>query len=40
MTSLPLYQLGSFQFNLPNGSPQNVDRNDAYRWEQQDRLLR
>jgi phage protein U len=40
MTSLPLYQLGSFQFNLPNGSPQTVDRNDAYRWEQQDRLLR
>lgn len=40
MTSLPLYQLGSFQFNLPNGSPQTVDRNDSYRWEQQDRLLR
>lgn len=36
----PLYQLGSFQFDLPNGSPQSIDWSDDYRWEQQDRLLR
>jgi phage protein U len=39
MTS-PLFQLGEFQFDLRNGAPQSVDWNDAYRWEQQDRLLR
>lgn len=39
MTS-PLFQLGDFQFDLRNGAPQSVDWNDAYRWEQQDRLLR
>lgn len=38
--SKPLYQLGDFQFDLPNGSPQSIDWNDDYRWEQQDRLLR
>jgi phage protein U len=36
----PLYQLGSFQFDLPNGVPQTVDRTSAYRWEEQGRLLR
>lgn len=39
MTS-PLFQLGEFQFDLRNGAPQTVEWNDAYRWEQQDRLLR
>lgn len=36
----PLYQLGSFQFDLPNGVPQSLDRTAEYRWETQDRLLR
>lgn len=36
----PLFQLGSFQFDLPNGAPQTLDRTAAYRWEVQDRLLR
>lgn len=36
----PLFQLGSFQFDLPNGVPQTVDRSAAYRWEEQSRLLR
>ena len=36
----PLFQLGSFQFDLPNGVPQTLDRTAAYRWETQDRLLR
>jgi phage protein U len=36
----PLFQLGSFQFDLPNGAPQTVDRDAAYRWEEQGRLLR
>ena len=36
----PLFQLGSFQFDLPNGVPQTLDRTAAYRWEVQDRLLR
>ena len=39
MTS-PLFQLGSFQFDLPNGVPQTLDRQASYRWEVQDRLLR
>lgn len=39
MTS-PLFQLGSFQFDLLNGAPQSVDWNDSYRWEEQERLLR
>ena len=36
----PLFQLGSFQFDLPNGVPQTLDRTATYRWEVQDRLLR
>lgn len=36
----PLFQLGSFQFDLPNGVPQTLDRQAEYRWETQDRLLR
>lgn len=36
----PLFQLGSFQFDLPNGVPQTLDRTAEYRWELQDRLLR
>lgn len=35
-----LYQLGSFQFNLQEGSPNTVDRQLAWRWPQQDRLAR
>jgi phage protein U len=40
MTSRPLFQLGSFQFDLPNGVPQTLDRTAEFRWESQDRLLR
>ena len=36
----PLFQLGDFQFDLPNGVPQTLDRTAEFRWEQQDRLLR
>jgi phage protein U len=36
----PIFQLGSFQFDLPNGVPQSLDRTAEYRWETQDRLLR
>lgn len=36
----PLFQLGSFQFDLPNGVPQTLDRSASYRWEEQGRLLR
>lgn len=36
----PLFQLGSFQFDLPNGAPQTLERTAEYRWESQDRLLR
>lgn len=36
----PLFQLGSFQFDLPNGVPQSLERTAEYRWEIQDRLLR
>lgn len=36
----PLYQLGDFQFDLPNGVPQTLDYSAEYRWEAQDRLLR
>lgn len=36
----PLFQLGSFQFDLPNGVPQSFDRTADYRWEVQERLLR
>ena len=36
----PLFQLGDFQFDLPNGVPQSLDRTAEFRWEQQDRLLR
>ena len=36
----PLFQLGSFQFDLPNGVPQTIERTADYRWETQDRLLR
>lgn len=36
----PLFQLGSFQFDLPNGVPQSLERTAEYRWETQDRLLR
>lgn len=36
----PLFQLGSFQFDLPNGVPQTLERSASYRWEEQDRLLR
>jgi len=36
----PIFQLGSFQFDLPNGVPQSLDRTAEYRWETQERLLR
>lgn len=36
----PLFQLGSFQFDLPNGVPQTLERSADYRWEGQDRILR
>lgn len=36
----PLFQLGSFQFDLPNGVPQSLERTAEYRWESQERLLR
>ena len=36
----PLYQLGSFQFDLPNGVPQTLDWQAEYRWEEQGRLMR
>jgi len=36
----PLFQLGSFQFDLPNGVPQTLDRTAEFRWESQERLLR
>jgi phage protein U len=36
----PLYQLGDFQFDLPNGAPQTLDWDASYRWEEQGRLLR
>jgi phage protein U len=40
MTSSPILQLGSFQFTLPQGVPQTIDRVADYRWEGQDRILR
>ena len=41
MTSAPpLFQLGDFQFSLPNGAPQSLDWSAEYRWEEQGRLLR
>jgi phage protein U len=40
MTSAPLYQLGRFQFDLPNGVPQTLDWSADYRWEEQGRLTR
>jgi phage protein U len=36
----PLFQLGDFQFDIPNGVPQTLERTAEYRWESQDRLLR
>lgn len=36
----PLFQLGSFQFDLKNGAPQTLDRLTEYRWEGQERILR
>jgi phage protein U len=36
----PLFQLGDFQFDLPNGVPQTLDRTAEYRWETLDRLQR
>lgn len=36
----PLFQLGSFQFDLANGVPQTLDRTADYRWDVQERLLR
>lgn len=39
MTS-PLFQLGDFQFDIPNGVPQTLDRHADFRWEEQPRLLR
>lgn len=36
----PLFQLGSFQFDLPSGVPQTLERSADYRWEGQDRILR
>lgn len=36
----PLFQIGSFQFDLPNGVPQTLERSADYRWEGQDRILR
>jgi phage protein U len=38
--SRPLFQLGSFQFDLKNGAPQSLDRLAEYRWEGQERILR
>jgi uncharacterized protein len=35
-----LYQLGDFQFNLAEGSPNTVERELAWRWPQQDRIGR
>jgi uncharacterized protein len=35
-----LYQLGSFQFNLQEGSPREVERQLSWRWPQQDRIGR
>lgn len=35
-----LYQLGSFQFSLTNGSPENVSRTIAWSWPEQGRILR
>jgi phage protein U len=36
----PLFQLGNFQFDIPNGVPQTLERTAEYRWENQDRLMR
>lgn len=36
----PIFQLGSFQFDLPNGVPQTLDRQAEFRWEEQGRLFR
>lgn len=36
----PLFQFGEFQFDIPNGVPQTLDRTADYRWEEQGRLLR
>jgi len=36
----PLFQLGDFQFDLPNGVPQKLEWDANYRWEEQGRLLR
>lgn len=36
----PLFQLGDFQFDLPNGVPQTLDWQADFRWEEQGRLLR
>jgi phage protein U len=36
----PLFQLGDFQFDLPNGVPQTLDHSADYRWEEQGRILR
>jgi phage protein U len=36
----PLFQLGGFQFSLQNGTPQRLDWDANYRWEEQGRLLR
>lgn len=35
-----LFQLGDFQFSLPNGAPQTLERTADYRWDVQERLLR
>jgi phage protein U len=35
-----LFQLGDFQFSLPNGAPQTLERTADFRWEVQERLLR
>jgi hypothetical protein len=40
MAARPLFQLGSFQFDLPNGAPQTLDRDAEYRWELIDRISR
>lgn len=39
MTS-PILQLGSFQFTLPDGVPQTLERVAEYRWGEQERILR
>ena len=39
MTS-PILQLGSFQFTLPQGVPQTLERVADYRWGEQERILR